>query len=247
MTKPLLMIVPTRSRPQNVEPLVTAWLDTGGFLAADLMLVVDMDDPAFDAYCAAVEQQIARLGRFGEATLILHCVPRHEQLVPKLNAAALDAADSYELLGFAGDDHLPRTSGWAERFVELFDQHGRLAVAYPDDGYQHEKLASSWVMAADVVRALGRMVPAPVEHLYCDNSIMDVAREVDALAYVYDVVIEHVNPYAGKGELDEQYKRVNGSEQYRRDRPAYKRWKRDGGLANDAAQVRAVIDGRVAL
>jgi hypothetical protein len=243
--KPMLMIVPSRSRPQNVEPLVTAWLDTGGFLGADLMLVVDIDDPAFDAYCAAVEREIARLGHFGPATLILRCIPRHQQLVPKLNAAALDSADGYRLLGFAGDDHLPRTSGWAESFVELFDHDSAVGIAYPDDGYQGEKLASSWVMSADIVRELGRMVPAPVEHLYCDNSIMDVGRDAGCLHYVPEIVVEHINPYAGKTAFDAQYERVNGSEQYRRDRPAYKRWKRDGGLASDAEQVRALIKGRV--
>lgn len=240
----LLMIVPTRSRPQNVDPLIAAWLDTGGFLAADLMLVVDMDDPTFDAYCLAAERANKLLARFG-GTFILHCAPRHEQLVPKLNAAALDAAGDYELLGFAGDDHLPRTSGWAQRFVELFGRNRSAGVAYPDDGYQHEKLASSWVMLADVVHALGRMVPAPVEHLYCDNSIMDVGREAGCLVYLPDVLIEHEHPVAGKRETDEQYERVNGREQYRRDRPAYKRWKRDGGLVTDAGIVRGVIDGRV--
>jgi hypothetical protein len=246
--KPLLMIVPTRSRPQNVEPVVTAWLDTGGFLAADLQFAVDVDDPTFDAYQDAMQQQAARVAHFG-GRILMHSRPTHAPLVPKLNDVATLHAQyfpEHRLIGFAGDDHLPRTPGWAERFVELFDRHGRLAVAYPDDGYQHEKLASSWVMAADVVRALGRMVPAPVDHLYCDNAVMDVAQEAGGLAYVYDVLVEHMHPVAGKTQTDEQYERVNGRDQYRRDRPAYKRWKRAGGLAADADIVRGVIEGRIA-
>lgn len=242
----LLMIVPTRSRPQNVMPVVEAWLETDAFAVADLMLVADMDDPSFDAYCTATERAARDVAaRTRSGMVILHCAPRHEQLVPKLNAAALNAADDYEFVGFAGDDHLPRTRAWAQSFVDLFDRDRSAGIAYPDDGYQHENLASSWVMRADIVRELGRMVPAPVEHLYCDNSVMDVGREAGCLTYLPDVLVEHVHPVAGKVVTDAQYERVNGREQYRRDRPAYKRWKRDGGLASDAAQVRAVTDGRV--
>lgn len=243
---PLVMLVPSRSRPQNIAPLVDAWLETGGFAAADLLVAIDVDDPAFDEYEHELRAAVERIG--GRGRLVMHTFPRHKQLVPKLNSVATLYATylpGHRLLGFAGDDHLPRTSGWAESFVELFDHDSAVGIAYPDDGYQGEKLASSWVMSADIVRELGRMVPAPVEHLYCDNSIMDVGRDAGCLRYVPEIVVEHINPYAGKTAFDAQYERVNGSEQYRRDRPAYKRWKRDGGLASDAEQARALIKGRV--
>jgi hypothetical protein len=244
----MLMIVPTRSRPQNVLPVAKAWLATDGFAAADLLFAADVDDPAFDDYCDAIESAARLAAAAGGGSIALTVCPRHEQLVPKLNAVALDnASGSYKLLGFAGDDHLPMTPGWSRLFVELFDSTPGVGIAYPNDGYQGERLASSWVMLAEIVRYLGRMVPAPVEHLYCDNSIMDVGRDASCLTYLPDVLVEHVHPVAGKTSTDEQYERVNSSEQYRRDRPAYKRWKRDGGLASDAAQVRAVMNGRVAL
>lgn len=243
---PLAMIVPSRSRPHNIAPLIDAWLDTDGFAAADLVVAIDVDDPTFDDYQRELVAAAQRVG--GRGRLVSHTFPKHQQLVPKLNSVATLYAtymSGHHLLGFAGDDHLPRTSGWSRRFVDAFFVDETLGIAYPDDGYQGEKLASSWVMSSDIVRELGRMVPAGVEHLYCDNSIMDVGREAECLRYMPEIVIEHVNPYAGKGELDEQYARVNSSEQYRRDRPAYKRWKRDGGLASDAEQVRALIKGRV--
>lgn len=245
---PLLMIVPSRSRPQNIAPLVDAWLATGGFEAADLLVAIDRDDPTFEAYEQALIDAAIQVAAAGHTGLIAHTMPRHEQLVPKLNSVATLHAQyvpAHVLLGFGGDDHLPRTRGWSRSFVELFETDPKLGIAYPDDGYQGEKLASSWVMSADIVRELGRMVPADVEHLYCDNAVMDLGALAGCLCYVPGIEIEHVNPYAGKGELDEQYKRVNSHDQYRRDRPAYKRWKRDGGLALDADRVRALIDGRV--
>jgi hypothetical protein len=244
---PLLIIVPTRSRPQNVGKVVDAWLETAAFGAADLLFAIDFDDPAHDEYLDAL-QHAARAADSIGATIGCHSSPVHRPLVTKLNAVALLHAElepSRLAIGFAGDDHLPRTAGWAQ----IFDDHLRRAgtgIVYGDDGYQGENLASSWVMTADIVRALGRMVPAPVDHLYCDNAIMDLGRAAQCLAYLPGVVIEHVHPVAGKTETDEQYERVNGREQYRRDRPAYRRWKRDGGLIDDVARVRALIKGKTA-
>lgn len=245
---PLLIIVPTRSRPQNVGKVVDAWLETSAFRTADLLFAIDFDDPAHDGYLDALQMAARAAGSIG-ATIGCHSSPSHRPLVAKLNTVAQLHAELEPgrlAIGFAGDDHLPRTPGWAQ----IFDDHLRRAgtgIAYCDDGYQGENLASSWVMTADIVRALGgRMVPAPVDHLYCDNAVMDLGREAGCLSYLPGVLIEHVHPVAGKTPTDEQYERVNGREQYRRDRPAYKRWKRDGGLADDAARVRALIKGKTA-
>lgn len=242
--KPLLMIIPTRGRPQNVERVVSAWLETGGFDDADLLFAIDFDDPAHDAYLDELQAAAREVSAYG-ATIGCHSSPRHEPLVPKLNGVAkLHAELEPErfAIGFAGDDHLPRTMAWALLMTAKLCELGT-GIVYGDDRYKGEELASSWAMTTDIVRALGRMVPAPVDHLYCDNSIMDLGRALDRLAYLPHVVIEHVHPVAGKIATDEQYERVNSREQYRRDRPAYRRWLRSGGPNDDAARVRAQMEG----
>jgi hypothetical protein len=229
--QPLLVIIPARGRPEAISKIVEAWDKTGAWEVAEPLFVIDFDDPKFYEY---------------QRKLVMHgvgtyrTVPQWRPMVAKLDSAAIDRASYYghRHIGFAGDDHLPRTPGWAQGMVAALDAMGT-GVVYPDDGYQHEKLASSWAMSADIIRALGRMVPAPVEHLYCDNSIMDLARAIDRLRYLPDVLVEHMHPVAGKVVTDEQYERVNGREQYRKDRPAYKRWRSQGGLQRDA---RAVAD-----
>lgn len=45
----LLMIVPTRGRPQNARDAYTAWRDTVSG-SADLLFVVDEDDPQLGSY-----------------------------------------------------------------------------------------------------------------------------------------------------------------------------------------------------
>lgn len=227
----LLVIVPTRGRPQSVAPVIEAWTATGGFDEADLEFVVDADDPVARDY----EEARRRCGF--SARMIQ--AEKWEPLVPKLDAAALAFAGGYFALGFMGDDHLPRTHGWAKTMVAALREMGT-GVVYGDDLLQGERLCTSWAMTSDIVHALGRMVPAPVEHMYCDNSVMDVARLAGCLRYLPDVVIEHMHPVADKATWDAGYERVNRPEQYRADELKYSRWLRQGRAA-DVATVKALM------
>lgn len=236
-TPDLIVIVPTRSRPFHVKRIIEAWDETGAFGAgAELMFVTDRDDPEQSAYEAAIEPHLGvrRAGAVSRLEL-----PTWLPLVPKLNRAAGYVSGAFAL-GFAGDDHVPRTYGWVGRYLD--ELRAGAGIVYGDDGYQHENLPTEWAMRGDIVRALGRMVPAPVTHLYCDNAIRDLGRATGLLRYLPDVRIEHVHPAAGKAPADEQYDRVNGSEQYRADRRAYREWTRHG-LAEDVLKIERMGEG----
>jgi hypothetical protein len=235
----LLIIVPTRSRPESVLRVVQAWVDTGAFDdGAALSFVFDVDDPRADDYRDALSPPLPMMVR-------ALSMPTWKPLVPKLNTAAELYADNFRdigALGFAGDDHLPRTKGWARRYIDELRKPGT-GIVYCDDGYQHENIPTQWAMRADIVRALGGMVPAPVEHLYCDNAVRDLGYAVGCLAYLGDVLIEHMHPSAGKAATDAQYDRVNSRQQFRGDRAAYRHWRDNGGLTEAARLVDTVMRG----
>jgi predicted O-methyltransferase YrrM len=92
------------------------------------------------------------------------------------------------------------------------------------------------------VRELGRMVPAPVEHMYCDNSMMDLFGAAGALRHLPEVRIEHMHPIIGKAETDEQYQRVNHRDQFAKDRAAYERWQGQQ-MKTDVLTVRSLRAG----
>lgn len=213
------MIVPTRSRPQNLAPVVTAWRGTGAFTdGAALLFVIDDDDPAREQYhreFAAAYVPGANMG--------MGVAARWEPLVPKLNRAARQYAAGAFALGFAGDDHLPRTTGWAARYVEELRALGT-GIVHGNDGTRGELLPTEWAMTADIVTALDRMVPADVEHLFCDDAIKRLGLEADCLRYLPDVLIEHMHPLFGKALADAQYERVNRPSQYNRDGAAFGQW-----------------------
>lgn len=211
------IIVPTRTRPQNIVRVLEAWSETRAHENADLIVVIDTDDTEYHEYTKVLTGQPAVVMR----------IPKWTPMVPKLNAAAavLATQGKYAALGFAGDDHLPRTPGWSTIYLDALAELGT-GIVHGNDGYQRENLPTEWAMTVDIILALGRMVPAPVDHLYCDNSIQDLGRGADCLRYLSDVNIEHVNPYAGKVAMDAQYKSVNSRAQYSRDGTIYERWKR---------------------
>lgn len=238
VTAQLIVIVPTRSRPHNVMPLVDAFRDTRAFDdGAELVFVYDKDDPALDDYMLAVADVATRHGH--RAPVMWLDASRHEQLVPKLNKAAfyLQITRQPFALGFMGDDHRPQTVGWVKAYLDELRRLGTGVVSCPD-GYRTDDLPTQWAMTADIVEHLQCMVPAPVEHLYCDDAIRAVATQAGCYSYLPDLLIEHLHPVAEKAPADEQYDRVNGRDQYRKDRPIYRAWKRDGGLAFAVSVVR---------
>jgi hypothetical protein len=235
MTDDLLVLVPSRGRPQSVQRMVDAWDATDAWDHARLVYVVDADDPTLDSYFQPVTTD--------RGLVQLVTLDKWLPLVPKLNQVATAALrmdpDGFAIAYF-GDDHLPRTVGWAKRYLDALRALGS-GFVYCDDGFQGERLATQFAVTTDVVRALGSMVPAPVEHLYCDNVVMEIGKASGALTYLPDVLIEHMHPMAHKAELDEGYARFNSADQYAKDGAAFREWAHDPlGLAHAARTVRAL-------
>jgi hypothetical protein len=214
----LAILVPTRSRPQNIKPMLDAFWKTGTFDAANVYFIVDADDMYIDQYERIVGMDVA-------AKLLR--MPAWQPLVPKLNTNAVDAAEQHRIVAFLGDDHLPRTPRWAHMLVENHSTQPEL-IWYGQDGFQNRRLPSWWSMSSEVVRRLGRMVPAPVQHLYCDNAVMKLGERIGRLGYDERILVEHMHPLAGKGKNDEQYVRVNRGQQYERDGNAFRAWLANG-------------------
>jgi len=239
LTADLIVVVPSRTRPQNVARVAQAWCDTDAFTqGAELMFAVDRDDPQFEEYAAEVQ---AAARRHWES-ITMHTSDAWRPMVPKLNTVASALAEGHygDAIGFAGDDHLPRTKGWVARYVATLKAFGPGIVSCPD-GYRKDGLPTQWAVSAEVVRALGRMVPAGVEHLYCDDAMKALGEAADAYFYLDDLLIEHLHPVAGHPG-DAQHERVNSRPQYRTDRRAYRTWQRER-LAADAQIVRELRQG----
>lgn len=228
----MVMLVPSRGRPESVARMAEAWGAAGGIGRTELMWILDDDDPAADQYNMALAQY-----PWMKVSWLKTWVP----MVPKLDTAAMLAAERFSVVGFMGDDHLPRSPGW-DGALFGYATARKTSILYGQDGYQNRRIPTWWVMTSNIIKALGRMVPAPVQHLYCDNAVKELGQRSQALDYLPYVMIEHMHPVAGKAEWDDGYTRVNRSEQYDRDRVAFEGWLQDGAQrdATLIAQLRGV-------
>lgn len=238
----LAVLVPTRGRPGNVEKVISTWDFTNAWDVADLVLIADSDDPEIEGYRALVDRFECGAPRDLPSPLTLIEVPRWMPMVHKLDATARELAGRYFALGFAGDDHLPRTIGWARRYLTVLRELGT-GMVYGDDGYQGANLSTEWALTSDVVRVLGRMVPAPVEHMYSDASLLDLARAAGIVRHLPEVRVEHMHPVVKKAPSDAQYQRVNSRDQFRKDREIYEAWKAQE-MAGQVASIRTLTPGQ---
>lgn len=232
----LLVIVPSRGRPQNVAALLESWADTTAG-DTELWIVLDEDDPELKGYTQVLPEQ------WPNATLRppRWIVQERLRLGGTLNAVASAAAAGgrFRAIGFMGDDHRPRTIGWD---VELTVALGRLGtgLVYGNDLIQGAALPTAVAMTSDIVAALGYMVPPGMVHMYLDNVWLELGRRLGRLQYLSHVVIEHLHPIAGKAEWDDRYREVNSDAQFASDRAAFEDYVQHR-LESDVVKVNEMI------
>lgn len=202
--KDLVILVPSRGRPQNIEDLLFSLQETK--TASELIVIVDDDDETLDQYIelGCKVMMIAKQGM---------------GMARPLNFAANIFKDDYRHFAFIGDDNRPRTEYWDQKLINALDKVGT-GIAYGDDLIQGENLPTAVAMSGDIVRALGGMVPPGFIHLYLDNFWMQLGKDLKSFIYLPDVIIEHLHPLAGKAEWDENYRLVNAKEVYSADAKA---------------------------
>ena len=211
--KPLLLIIPTRNRPDNIEALLHSFEETKTL--CDVIFAIDDDDVNLNEYHALTNHTLWR------DNYHLSVNPRLGKGMAKpLNLIARWHMDEYRHFAFIGDDHRPRTENWDSMFVQLLDIEAP-ALAFGDDLIQGANLPTAIAMSGDVVRALGGMVPDGFIHLYLDNFWKKLGEDLDSLYFVPSIILEHLHPIAGKAEWDSGYLEVNQQEIYTADYKAF--------------------------
>ncbi|MGA4875838.1 glycosyltransferase family 2 protein [Streptomyces lydicamycinicus] len=233
MADDLLVIIPTRGRPQAVPAIVDAWNETGA--TADLLFAVDTDDPELAAYKAhATELKGDERIRF--------TFGKRRRLCGTLNAQAVKAAKTYRFLAFLGDDHRPRPAAmpWDARIRECLS--GGPGIVYGNDLLMGERMPTAVAMTSDIVTTLGYFAPPVLTHLCLDLCWLDWGKGMQRITYLDDMVIEHLHPANGKAEVDAGYEECNSQEQVSADSAAYYDYRDNGGLAADLEKLRKLVE-----
>lgn len=225
MTAPLVIVIPSRGRPQAIAELHAAFeATTAG--CSELVVALDLDDPTAAEYPRGLDG-------------LRYVVGRRNGFAPRLSHEAVKEARSAFAVGSWGDDHRPRTRGWDDQILGALEDLGS-GIAYGDDLLQGEALPTAAHLTSDIIETLGWMTPPGLAHLYVDNFWLDLGRDIDRIRYLPDVVIEHMHPAAGKAEWDDLVRNANTPEAYNADRVAYEAYKRDR-MAVDVERLRALL------
>jgi hypothetical protein len=190
----LTMYVPTRGRPDNAQKLESVFYKTVT-LNSRLLFILSEDDPKLAEYLN---------WPFVDDPIIVR--PTKRGFVDPLNLGYLaDRRKVYSFaVGFMGDDHLPITKGWDEKFIsELITMQSGLV--YGNDLFQGESIPTHIAMTADIPLTLDFMTLPQLSHLYADNFWLDLGKALNRIKYLDDVVIEHRHPAAGKASHDAGY------------------------------------------
>lgn len=221
----MLYICPSRGRPANVARLVQAWGETRTY--ADLMIALDEDDAELQGYLNVL---LTYAEEYPQASWLEWHVRPRMRLGGTLNYWATDKGclSHYSIIGFLGDDHVPRTHGFDARIKSAMDSMGGTGVVYGNDLLQGQNLPTAVAISSNVIQALGYMVPPGMTHLFLDNAWGEMGRSMERYTYLSDVIIEHIHPANGKAEWDPGYVEVNSGEMWNADETAYKAWMEDG-------------------
>lgn len=220
--KSLVMLVPTKSRPENASRLLHACNETAGDEMDSLVFALDPGEEKAAEYEAVIpdhDYDTRALWSWAEVTAVQ---AEPQRIGPILNQLAAHYAQDCDFIGFMGDDHLPRTANWDEELVASLG--GKPGVAYGNDLVQGERIPTACIMTSDLVRSLGYMVPPGLEHLYFDDFWKMLGQAAGNLKYCPDVVIEHLHPTVGTAQWDDSYRQNNDPSQFAKDLGTYQRF-----------------------
>ena len=219
----LLVIVPSRGRPQGVARLLDAVYATSR-AKTHLHVAVDEDDETLPLYRAVMD----KAGAEGD---VLETGPR-KGLCAWTNEVAVRRAGEYPYLASLGDDMVPRTPGWDRALIRGIERMGGTGIVYPFDGVR-EDIPEACVMSSDIVAALGWMALPDCQHWYIDNVWADLGRGAGCLRHLRAIAVDHRNVVA-EGRSDQTAK--DNGKSLEADRDAYYAWRRDR-MADDITVI----------
>jgi hypothetical protein len=224
----MLLIVPSRGRPQNIKRLCEALKNTNADL--DFAVGVDADDVTLDEY-KKVE---------AEYGFELWISPERKRFAATVNSIALANYENYKYLAWFGDDHVPHTLYWDQLYRNALDEL-KVGVVYGNDLVMGETIATELAFTSNIVETLGYAIPDGFVHLYVDNYFMELGKSIGKLVYLPDVIVQHLHPTViGKHIEDATYTEANSEENWTNDRIRFEKYIADE-LPHDSAKLKELL------
>lgn len=220
MSKEIVIIVPTRGRPDNMKRLIESWSQrTQG--KSEIVMVLDEDD--YENYFGIEPWSASPHIIVGE----------RRDLCEKTNILIpIALKQDHKIFCSVGDDHVFLTPGWEDRIIEW--QNANKGICYCNDLLQFENLPTNVFIHRDIIEPLGYMAPPVLEHYFIDNYWKDLGLRLNNIHYFPDIVIEHRHWSNNKSVKDATYAEVEAK--FRQDQKVWDAY-RETELANDVKKI----------
>lgn len=174
--KPILIILPSRGRPNNVKRFYKYWKKNSLGLS-DLVIGLDSNDKTLNEY-EEHEDMIIDTGKGGSFGFVCNRI--------------FEKYGDYEFYFVVSDDHIIRTYGWEKIFINKLRKE-KFGIAYGDDLFQGRNLPTAAFISGGIARAVGYIVPNSLKHMYTDNVWKDLGLGMGKFFYMPSIIIEHMH------------------------------------------------------
>jgi FkbM family methyltransferase len=196
------LLCPTRGRPDQAIRLALSVLATAAQpRRVELLFYVDADDPEKPKYIEEFKQHNLSLNQLMRCLLLIG-----EPIGISKSWNELAARCQGDLLIMAADDQTYSDRGWDDRLdQEVKKFPDQIFCMWFNDGHWGEKLCTFPIVSRKWCLTLGYFTTGIFECLYDDLWIMDLAKRIDRLHYIPDVLTEHFHWSYGKAAIDTTY------------------------------------------
>jgi len=226
----LLVMLPTRSRPQGFRRALDSYLQNrahprsvgSGYGPWYSDIVMTFQNPEVNNLQPNV--CIAKERGLGDRYWLVGDIG----FVAKVNFL-VDKYPGYGAYMILNDDQIIQTKDFdkilMDRLAKKEKESGhRLWILHWKDGINDEKLCQSFC-SDQMLELLGSYYPRRcMRHLYSDNLYHFIGENCKILEYCPDVFIEHLHFVNKKAEIDGSYEETNSKERYAIDGDAFGRW-----------------------
>lgn len=145
--------------------------------------------------------------------------------------------------GIIADDNAVETTGFERALIEAA---GPLGIASGNDLWQasedirEARIHGAIVIGGDLARALGYLIPEGFAHLYWDDVLEHLGRELGNWKCLMSVITPHNHPLRLGVEMDATTSRVNSAEMYAADSRSFEQWLKNE-FHHDVERVRRAM------
>ena len=209
----IAILIPTKARAKRLRTTIQSCLETASKPELiEFICYVDHDDNSYDD----IKKKNIKIIKGPKIWLsgMYNALTTHTQA---------------EILMYGSDDIIFKSKNWDKKIRESLNEFDRkFGLIFPNDLSSHSgKIATHGFVNRIWLDTLGYLLPPYFVDTHTDLWITELARKLNRLTYLDDIVIEHKQYRQGKANFDSTYKDRIKSTEIQKTNKTYKKLKRE--------------------